>query len=98
MTRPCDVAVENSRSMHSEAKLTAVSKPNVDVVLSRSLSIVLGTPIDAQPGLVQAVGDRQRAVAADRDQGVDAVRARTARRSSSVRSTSIHVPSACWTG
>ena len=49
MTRPCDVAVENSRSMHSEAKLTAVSKPNVDVVLSRSLSIVLGTPITRSP-------------------------------------------------
>ena len=49
MTRPCDVAVENSRSMHSEAKLTAVSKPNVDVVFSRSLSIVLGTPTRRSP-------------------------------------------------
>ena len=49
MTRPCDVAVEKSRSMHSEAKLTAVSKPNVDVVLSRSLSIVLGTPMTRSP-------------------------------------------------
>ena len=49
MTRPCDVAVEKSRSMHSVAKPTAVSNPNVAVVLSRSLSIVFGTPITRSP-------------------------------------------------
>ena len=35
--------------MQSEAKLTAVSKPNVSVVFSRSLSIVLGTPTRRSP-------------------------------------------------
>jgi hypothetical protein len=49
MTRPCDVAVVNSRSMHSVAKSTAVSKPKVAVVLSRSLSMVFGTPITRSP-------------------------------------------------
>ena len=49
ITRPCDVAVVNSRSMHSAAKSTAVSKPKVAVVLSRSLSIVFGTPITRSP-------------------------------------------------
>jgi len=49
ITRPCDVAVVNKRSMHSVAKSTAVSNPNVAVVLSRSLSIVLGTPMTRRP-------------------------------------------------
>jgi hypothetical protein len=49
ITRPCEVAVVNSRSMHSVAKSTAVSNPNVAVVLSRSLSIVLGTPMTRSP-------------------------------------------------
>ena len=41
--------MEYSRSMHSVAKPTAVSKPNVWCVLSRSLSIVLGTPMTRSP-------------------------------------------------
>ena len=59
--------------MHSDAKSTAVSKPNVDVVFSRSLSIVLGTPTTRSPASVQLARHRQRPVAADRDQRVDSV-------------------------
>ena len=56
--------------MHSEAKLDGRVEAERLTVLSRSLSIVLGTPM-TQPGLVETVGDRQRAVAADRDERVD---------------------------
>ena len=60
--------------MHSEAKLDGGVEAErrrrlVEVVVDR-----LGHADDPQPGVVQAVGDRQRAVAADRDQGVDVVR------------------------
>ena len=57
--------------MQSVAKSTAVSKPNVAVVLSRSLSIVLGTPMTRRPALVEVVADRERPVAAHRDESVD---------------------------
>ncbi len=49
MTRLCDSAVEWSRSIASVAICTAVSKPNVTSVPSRSLSIVLGTPTTGTP-------------------------------------------------
>ena len=52
---------------------TAVSKPNVMTVLSRSLSIVFGTPTTRSPFFAKAVGDGERAVAADGDQRVDPV-------------------------
>ena len=42
-------AVLCSRSRHSVAKATAVSKPKVVKVLSRSLSMVLGTPTTRRP-------------------------------------------------
>jgi len=42
-------AVESSRSRQSVAKATAVSKPKVETVPSRSLSMVLGTPITRTP-------------------------------------------------
>ena len=45
----CDVAVVNTRSIDSVATSTAVSNPNVTVVLSRSLSMVFGTPITRSP-------------------------------------------------
>ncbi len=58
--------------MHSVAKSTAVSNPNVAVVLSRSLSIVFGTPITRSPFSIEVIADPQRSVAADGDQRVDA--------------------------
>ena len=57
--------------MASVAKLTAVSNPNVFVVSTMSLSIVFGTPTSGMPRLVELVGDRQRAVAADDHQRVE---------------------------
>jgi hypothetical protein len=63
-------AVLCSRSRHSVAKATAVSKPKVVKVLSRSLSMVLGTPTTRSPS-GQRVGDGERAVAADGHQGVE---------------------------
>ena len=84
--------------MHSEAKLTAVSKPNVDVVLSRSLSIVLGTPTRRSPASCRRLAIVIEPSPPTVIEGVDAVRPRTAPTSSSVRSTSIHVPSGCCTG
>ncbi len=49
MTRRCDSAVACRRSRQSVAKETAVSKPNVITVPSRSLSMVLGTPTTRRP-------------------------------------------------
>src|SRR5829696_7600743 len=97
MTRPCDVAVVNNRSMHSEAKLTAVSKPNVEVVLSRSLSIVLGTPTSRRPAscsLLAMVIEPSPPTVTSASMPCSAKRPT----SSSVRSTSLHVPSVCCTG
>ena len=48
-TRLCDAAVVNSRSMDSVAISTAVAKPNVTSVRSRSLSMVFGTPMTRMP-------------------------------------------------
>ena len=58
--------------MASVAIVTAVSKPKVMTVPDRSLSMVLGTPTTGMPFSAKPVGDAQRAVAADGDQGVDA--------------------------
>ncbi len=55
MTRPCDSAVECRRSSASVANATAVSKPKVTTVLSRSLSIVFGTPTIRSPFAASAV-------------------------------------------
>ena len=49
MMRRCASAVVCSRSMASVAKLTAVSNPNVLVVPTMSLSMVLGTPTSGMP-------------------------------------------------
>ena len=49
MTRRCELAVVWSRSMASEAMLTAVSKPKVVSVPQTSLSMVLGTPTMLRP-------------------------------------------------
>ena len=57
--------------MASVAKLTAVSKPKVFVVSTMSLSMVFGTPTSGNAALVELVGDRQRAVAADDDERVE---------------------------
>jgi hypothetical protein len=55
--------------MHSVAKLTAVSKPNVtEVVVDR-----LRHAHHRQAALVQMVGDGERPVAADGDERIDAV-------------------------
>ena len=68
MTRLCDSAVVCSLSMASVQMCTAVSKPIVTSVPARSLSIVFGTPIDRKLVLrIEAVGDPERALAADRD-------------------------------
>ncbi len=72
MTRSWLSAVVCSLSIASSAVFTAVSKPNVVTVPATSLSIVLGTPTIFMPLSEQSVGDRQRAVAADGDDGVDA--------------------------
>ena len=78
--------------MQSDAKLTAVSKPNVDIVLSRSLSIVLGTPMTRSPASC-------RRLAIDIDPSPPTVISasmpcfRNSATSSSVRSTSDQVPS-----
>ena len=78
--------------MHCEAKSTAVSKPNVDVVLSRSLSTVLGTPTRRSPASC-----RCRAIDSDPSPPIvinASIRCSSKRpSSSSVRSTSIQVPS-----
>ena len=57
--------------MHSEANPTAVSKPNVCTRLVEIVVDRLGHADHAQAGLVQALGDGQRTVAADRHEGVD---------------------------
>ena len=44
---------------------------SVFVVSTMSLSMVLGTPTSGMPRLVELVGDRERAVAADHDQRVE---------------------------
>ena len=51
ITLSCASAVECNRSMQLVANSTAVSKPNVAIVFSRSLSIVFGTPITCNPFL-----------------------------------------------
>ena len=71
-TRLCEAAVVNRRSIDSVAISTAVLKPNVTSVRSRSLSMVLGTPMTRRPCFEQALGDGQRTVAADGDERVDA--------------------------
>ncbi len=97
MIRPCDVAVVNSRSMHCDAKSTAESKPNVAVVLSRSLSIVLGTPTRFSPASYRCW---PMAIDPSPPTMISAsIRFSLKRASSSgVRSTSIQLPSACCTG
>ena len=60
--------------MASVAICTAVWKPNVKSVAARSLSMVFGTPTDRDAGLGgEARGHAERVLAADRDQGVDAL-------------------------
>ena len=66
----CASAVVCRRSIASAANDTAVSKPKHVVVPTMSLSMVLGTPTIGNALQVELVGDRQRAVAADDDQGV----------------------------
>ena len=76
ITRSWLSAVVCSLSIASSAVLTAVSKPNVvivplDVVVDR-----LRHADDLHALVAEALGDRQRAVAADRDHRVDAERLR----------------------
>ena len=70
-TRWWDSAVVCSRSMASVAMFTAVSKPKVKSVASRSLSMVLGTPTTRTPSSVEPRGDAEGVLAADRDERVD---------------------------
>ena len=49
IVRPWLAAVVCSRSSASVAQATALSKPNVNAVADRSLSIVLGTPTTGMP-------------------------------------------------
>jgi hypothetical protein len=71
MTRWCASAVTCRRSIASVAKLTAVSKPNVLVVSTMSLSIVFGHADERHAELRELVRDRERAVAADHDERVE---------------------------
>ena len=84
--------------MQSDAKLTAVSKPNVDVVFSRSLSIVLGTPTSRSPAWCSRLAIVIDPSPPTVTRASMPCGARTGRTSSSVRSTSVHVPSGCCTG
>ena len=96
-TRLCEVAVVKRRSMHSVATPTAVSNPNVASVMSRSLSMVLGTPMTRKPA-------SERRCPMCREPSPPMVikasmpAARNSPTSSSVRSTEVHVPSSSWTG
>ena len=72
MMRLCASAVVCSRSIASVANATAVSKPKQLVVPTMSLSIVFGTPTIGMPAQAELVRDRQRAVAADRRQRIEA--------------------------
>ena len=74
MIRLCDSAVVAIRSSASVAIVTAVSKPKVMSVPGMSLSIVFGTPTTRSPSSRECERSAQRAVAADHDHGVDAVR------------------------
>ena len=74
MIRLCDSAVVAIRSSASVAIETAVSKPNVMSVPGMSLSIVFGTPTTRRPFGREGERGAKRAVAADHDHGVDAVR------------------------
>ena len=58
--------------MASVAKLTAVSNPNVLVVPTMSLSMVLGTPTSGIPSFEKRCAIAERAVAADDHQGIEA--------------------------
>ena len=83
--------------MHSVAKDTAVSKPNVTTVRERSLSIVFGTPTMRTPFFARAfamVSDPSPPTATTASMPF----ASSAFTSSSVRSTSTTVPSGCFTG
>ena len=60
------------RSSASVAQSTALSKPKVNAVAVRSLSIVFGTPTTGNAELVELLSDCERAVAADANQPVDA--------------------------
>jgi hypothetical protein len=71
ITRRCDSAVKCRRSMHSVANFTALSKPNVVIVHSRSLSIVFRHADNAQPLFVQIARDVERPVAADGNERVE---------------------------
>ena len=73
MTRWCDSAVVLRRSMASVATPTAVSKPKVRSVEEMSLSMVFGTPTTGIPASDEHPGRGERALAADRDERVDAV-------------------------
>ena len=86
-----------SRSTHSVAKETAVSNPNVATVRERSLSIVLGTPTMRTPFFARAlamVSEPSPPTATTASMPLVS----SPFTSSSVRSTSVTVPSACFTG
>lgn len=87
----------NKRSMHSVAKLTAVSKPKVASVCSRSLSIVFGTPITRSPA-----SDRWLPMVSEPSppmvMSASMPCCSNSANSSGVRSTSTQLPSGCCTG
>ena len=83
--------------MPSVATPTAVSKPNVASVISRSLSIVFGTPTTRSPA-----SDSLRPMVSEPSPPMviraSTPAARNSPTSSSVRSTVAQLPSGCWTG
>src|SRR3972149_6273737 len=76
MTRSWLSAVVCSLSIASIAVLTAVSNPNEVIVPLTSLSIVFGTHPTRSPLRAEPLRDLEGAVAADRDERVDAEVAR----------------------
>ena len=79
ITRLCDSAVVCSRSIASVQIETAVSKPKVTSVAERSLSIVFGTPTTGKLMVgEESRRDAERVLAADRDEGVEALAAEVA--------------------
>ncbi len=72
MIRPCDVAVSNSRSMHSRREVDGRVEPErggglFDVVVDR-----FRDADHPQAVLEQVIADGERTISADRDQGIDA--------------------------